>query len=392
MLRLRLRISIARQPVRQWSLPASSGAIGKILIFAYHGLGNFILFLPALHALRALFPDARIELQFGPETGFESLARESEIFNSIVALRRDAPWREWRERSGAVRTAKYDLLIGEFHGDFPRLAYLIARSGVRHRLGHVSSPGWSNVWSFLYNIPVVMEETQHEVDRYFELLKPLGGVSGAVDMTPRIQPSTADTQRANELLPGLGVPGNTKLIGFQVGTSPTMRWKQWPLEKYADVLQQLAREYPHHQFVFLGSAGEREMIEQVVRRAPGRAINLAGLTGIGEAAAILRRCELLICNDSGLMHLAAAVGTRVVAIYGPTDLARTRPVGDGHQIVRTGIECSPCFKLEGTAILDACAHKNCLAQLDTEMVHSAVIHAIHAIEAIKQQTSLKPTP
>lgn len=376
MLKLGVRVLIAFRPSRKWDAEAGPAQICKILVFAYHGLGNFILFLPTLRALRLRFPRAKIDLQFGPETGFESLARESEIFDSIVALRRDAPWREWRERSRAVRAAKYDLLISEFHGDFPRLAYLIACSRATYRLGHVSSPGWPNAWSFLSNIPVVMEETQHEVDRYFELLKPLGGVSGAVDVTPRVQPSIADTQRAIELLQGLGVSESTKLIGFQVGTSPSMRWKQWPLEKYAAVLQQLAREYPRHRFVFLGSAGEREMIEQVVRNVPERAVNLAGATAIGTAAAILQRCELLLCNDSGLMHLAAAVGTRVVAIYGPTDLSRTHPVGSDHVIVRTGIECSPCFKLEGTAVLDACPHKNCLAQLGVEMVHSAVVHVL----------------
>lgn len=381
MLRIGLRVSIALQPTRRWDSSATPPLIGSILVFAYHGLGNFILFLPTLHALRQRFPRARIDLQFGPETGFETLARESKLFDSIVALRRDAPWRDWRERTRAVRQTKHDLIISEFHGDFAKLSWLIANSRVAHRLGHVTSPGWFNEWSFLYDVPVVMQEEQHEVDRYLSLLEPIEGGRIPHDAVPKIEPSSQAKERANRLLKELGVSEAARLIGFQVGTSPTMRWKQWALDKYSELFSQLASEYPDYQFVFLGSRDERCLVEQVAQRNSSRAFNGAGLTGAGEAAAILSRCVLLVCNDSGLMHLAAAVGTPVVAIYGPTDLRRTRPVGEGHQIVRTGIECSPCFKLEGTAILDACSHKNCLAQLGVGMVHSAVVHVI------KQQSS-----
>jgi heptosyltransferase-2 len=102
----------------------------------------------------------------------------------------------------------------------------------------------------------------------------------------------------------------------------------------------------------------------------------AGQTSVKEVAALIERCCSLICNDSGLMHIAVAVGTPVVAIYGPTDIRRTRPWGEANTIIRHDMPCSPCFKLEGEAQLRSCPHHDCLMTITPDEVFNKIVVAV----------------
>jgi 3-deoxy-D-manno-octulosonic-acid transferase/heptosyltransferase-1 len=133
------------------------------------------------------------------------------------------------------------------------------------------------------------------------------------------------------------VPGSAPNEGL-IAISPSARWatKLWGYDKFAELIRRL----PSERVVLTGSAGEREQIDKI---AQGRR-NLAGQTDLFQLAELYRRCVVVITNDSGPMHLAAAVGTPVVAIFGPTDPALTGPYGEQHVVLRAGIPCSPCFK------------------------------------------------
>jgi ADP-heptose:LPS heptosyltransferase len=117
---------------------------------------------------------------------------------------------------------------------------------------------------------------------------------------------------------------------------------------------------------------EEEMIREMARGLKGRISLAAGKTSVKQVAALIEQCDLLICNDSGLMHTAVAVGTPVAAIYGPTDFRRTAPLGDRNTVIRHELPCSPCFKLEGDDQVQACPHHDCLMTITTD----EVLHAI----------------
>src|ERR1044071_3750548 len=139
--------------------------INRILVFAYHGLGNFILYTPALRALRERYPQARIDLQVGNNTGCEEVLAGASLFDNIYNLRYTAGPRAWIERAREIRATRYDLIINEFHSHSWRLALLVAASGSPWRVGHVTSPGWSHQFSrfsFVFNLPVEMREDEHE--------------------------------------------------------------------------------------------------------------------------------------------------------------------------------------------------------------------------------------
>src|SRR5207247_7538000 len=124
--------------------------------------------------------------------------------------------------------------------------------------------------------------------------------------------------------------------------NPSARWetKRWPLESFAAVGDRLQQDEATR-VVLIGGRDERPVGKQVMRAMQTAPIDLMGQTTLKELIALLRRARLLVTNDSGPMHLAAAVGTPVIALFGPTDLARTGPYGAGHTVLRTAAPCTP---------------------------------------------------
>jgi lipopolysaccharide heptosyltransferase II len=350
--------------------------VKRILVFAYHGLGNFIMYTPALQLLRERYPRARIDLQVGNNTGCEDVLEGAGLFDNIYNLPYKAGLGAWLGRAREVRETSYDLTISEFHSHSWPLTLLIAASGAPFRLGHVTSPGWSrrfSSYSFVFNLPVAMQEDEHEIDRYVDLMT----ACGARRLTSReastfIHLEDDDRAFARWFLRN-GSSGEARVtIGFQPGTSPSMRWKQWPIERYREVIESVINNHPNSHIVLFGSPIEEQMIQDLAQGLKGKISVAAGKTSVKQVAALIEKCDLLVCNDSGLMHVAVAVGTPVVAIYGPTDIRRTRPLGGRNLVIRHELACSPCFKLEGDDQVHACPHHDCLMTITSNEVLNAI--------------------
>jgi lipopolysaccharide heptosyltransferase II len=365
--------------------------VNRILVFAYHGLGNFILYTPALRALRERYPQARIDLQVGNNTGCEEVLAGAGVFDNIYNLRYTAGLRAWMTRAREIRATRYDLIVNEFHSHSWPLALLVATSRAPYRLGHVTSPGWPakfSRYSFVFNLPVRMRDDEHEIERYFDLVATVGATRVELaESRPFFHLSHADRRFAEEFLRAHGCAG--MVIGVQAGTSPTMRWKQWPPERYREVIERLLADESSAHIVLFGAANERAMIEELARGLGSRVCAAAGQTTVKQVAALIERCDLLVCNDSGLMHTAVAVGTPVVAVYGPTDIRRTRPVGPRHVVVRHALSCSPCFRLEGDEAVKACPHHDCLMTITADEIQAAIVSLTRArpLERLVQHAS-----
>lgn len=363
------------------SLPRSEFAperVSRIMVFAYHGLGNFIMFTPALRLLRERYPDARMDLQVGNNTGCEEVLAGAGLFDNIYNIPYSAGLRAWLKRAREIRDTEYHLTINEFHSHSWPLALLLAASGAPFRVGHITSLGWSHQfsrYSFAFNIPVAMQEDEHEVERYIDLAVAAGSRRiAARDARTFVHLSEEDRAFARRFLEDGQGPPARMTIGFQPGTSPSMRWKQWPIERYREVIKRVAAENPESHIILFGSASEEDMIREMARGLEGRISLAAGKTSVKQVAALIEQCDLLVCNDSGLMHAAVAVGTPVVAIYGPTDIRRTAPLGDQHTVIRHELPCSPCFKLEGDDQVHACPHHDCLMTIPAEEVLASINH------------------
>lgn len=350
--------------------------VKKVLVLAYTGLGNFILYTPALRSIKSIVPHAKFTLLHGDDFGCHEVLSGSDFFLKFIVIKKNVNWWTKIKWIYKVRKEKFDLVISEFHNNNFFLAFLSILSGARYRLGHVSSPGWKNDWDCIYNIPAKMKNNQHEIDRYLELAFALGVSEQAVDRSLFIQINSDDIKFARNFLASHGINSSDKIISVQVGTSPNDRWKQWNLDKYIKLCDKIMEVY-NAKVILLGSSGEVDMIKSICNRMKQNPILAAGKTTIKQAAAIIKESTLLICNDSGLMHISVAVDTPVVAIYGPTDYKRTAPLGDKHTIIRKNLECSPCFKMEGAEKVENCPYGyNCLNSISEDKVFNEVIRKI----------------
>jgi lipopolysaccharide heptosyltransferase II len=361
--------------------------IERIIVFAYHGLGNFIMYTPALKLLREQYPNARIDLQVGNNTGCEEVLAGAGLFDHIYNLPYAKGIRAWIARLKEIRETRYDITVNEFHSHSWQLALTLAFSGVPFRVGHVTSPGWAEQfshYSFIFNLPVGMREDEHETRRYLDLVEAIG--ARAVEpsqVKPFMHLAAEDREFADTFINSQDRPGS--IIGIQPGTSPTMRWKQWPIDRYRKLLERLTEEQREAPIILFGAANEAEMIRELAEGLSGKIIIAAGKTTIKQVAALIERCALLVCNDSGLMHVAVAVGTPVVAIYGPTDLRRTAPLGESHTVVRHDLPCSPCFKLEGDAAVKDCPHHDCLNSITADEVFYQLKSKVRRAQAIEMR-------
>jgi lipopolysaccharide heptosyltransferase II len=366
--------------------------VQKILIFAYHGLGNFIMFTPALRLLRERYPHARIDLQAGNNTGAHEVLAGSGIFDNIYNIPYSAGLRGWLNRAVEIRDTGYDMTVNELHSHAWPLALTIAMSRAPFRLGHVTSPGWPqrlSRYGFVFNMPVSMKEDEHEVDRYMDLVEAAGALRVKLaDARPFIHISDSHREFARRFFDERRLNG--PVIGLQPGASATMSWKRWPADRYRKVIERLIADRPDQQFILFGTASEADATKDLARDLECNITVAAGKTDVKEVAALIERCDVLMCNDSGLMHVAVAVGTPVVAIYGPTDIGRTAPLGPGHTIIRHELPCSPCFRLEGDDQILQCPHHDCLMTITPEEVFKVTRNVLvgsetghTAVEAIR---------
>lgn len=350
--------------------------VKKILVLAYTGLGNFILYTPALISLKNYMPEAKLSLLSIKERGCREVLSGSDLFYDYWVISTNEIFFNKMIMAYRLRKEKYDLVISEFHNNFLFLVFFTVFCNAKYRLGHVSSPDFKNKWSFIYNLPVRMKKDQHEIDRYLELIYSLGANKKQITRETLFSVNRNDIEFADNLMKKYNIEKNCKIVSMQIGSTSDQNWKRWGFEKYKALSNKIL-ETPNTVLIFNGSPEERSMAEEIASEIRGKAIVASGETSITQAAAILLKSDVLICNDSGLMHVAAAVGTPVVAIYGPTDYKRTAPTGKLGVIVRKNLECSPCYKINNSDKVNNCPYGyECLNGISVEKVYKIVMKTL----------------
>ncbi len=297
----------------------------EILIRSSNWLGDACMAVPAVRAIRRGRPDARVTI-LTPEklAGFWRAVPE---VDAVLAIPRDAGI------PGAAKVIKrsgisYDAAVLLPNSLRSALEAWLAR--VPRIVGY---QGHHRKWLLDQIIPKKkrITPTEHHVRHYLRIAWRLG----------------ADVEDATlqDPLPGSGVAASGKVrIGICAGAEYGSA-KRWPLERFAEAIQQITAELDA-EIVLFGAPGEKAMGETLSGMLDGKCENLVGKTSLEELMQELRRCRLLLTNDTGTMHLAALLGTPVVAIFGSTEPAWTGPLGQGHTVIRQHVECSPCFLRE----------------------------------------------
>jgi ADP-heptose:LPS heptosyltransferase len=304
----------------------------NILVIDFGQLGDVVMSLPALRAIRARFPHARITVAVG-KPGKELLGLSgyaNEILEVDRVALRDGPTLisigRIAKLVAQVRRAKYDFVI-DLHSYYETniLGFL---SGAQHRLYSRRS---NRSLDFLANFkpqPRREASTAHLVDRYLDLLKPLG-IENA-PRTPVLKTSAGDELAVEGLLKKEKAQTGELLAGIFPGAGNATRL--WPLERFADLADHLIRNDRVRVIVFAGPE-EREMVPQMRKLFPPGTIFFDRLT-IPQLAAAQARLTLFVSNDTGPAHIAAAVGTPVIVIMDRPDLHSFTPVGEHNRFIR----------------------------------------------------------
>ena len=302
-----------------------------ILLIKPSSLGDIVHAMPTCAAIRRAYPKAR--LTWLVKRGWAGLVERIDGVDLVWPV--ESTLKGWLSQVSPLRAERFDLVV-DLQGLF-RSAAIGWFTGSSLLVGFANGREGSP-WFYSRRVSVPQLE-MHAVDRYLLVAKAVGAMeSGAPEFRFRI-PQT-DYDEVDRLLSRSGVTPGTSWVAMNVSA----RWptKMWPAASFADVADRLRQE-GCGAVVMIGGPDERTDVAAVNGMMKTPAIDLAGATTVGLLPALLSRASLLITNDSGPMHIAAAVGTPVVALFGPTSAVRTGPYGVGHGVLTGKVPCSPCF-------------------------------------------------
>jgi lipopolysaccharide heptosyltransferase I len=328
----------------------------RICIVKPSALGDIVQALPVLSALRARFPQAHIAWLVNKS--YATLLTNHPHLNEIIAFDRGAnSWspsgcRSIRRLCVELRQQQFDLVC-DLQG-LLRSGLMTWATCATRRVGLSDCrEGSRYFYSDIVHVPL---ESMSAVDRYWLVVQALGAGDNSKQFLVGL--ADGDLNWAQRQLQGLSCP----VVALHTGA----RWstKRWPPQSFCEVARRLVREFDASILLVGGpeASGDAQLIETELH---GRCLNLVGRTTLRQLAAVLARVQLMISNDSGPMHLAAAMGTPVAAIFTCTSPARARPYGTGHTILGTNVWCAASY-------LRRCSRLDCMIDLTPDRIWPAL--------------------
>lgn len=316
----------------------------KILIVKPSSLGDIVLSLPFLNVLKKSFPSVEIHWIVAKE--FEELLNKHPMIQKIIAVDKNR-WKSikhipdtikefWRIGK-KLKDEKYDLVI-DLQG-LLRSGIITWLSKAPVRVGFREARECS---SFFYNKKFSVPIDKHATLRYLEIAKELGCKINSIKFP----------------LPESQEPSWLKNFKDFVVIISSARWqsKNWPIPYFVELIKKLP-----YKFLIVGSKSDETDALKIEEYTEGKAISVAGKTTLAELIEVFKKSLFVITPDTGTMHLAVACGKKVVALFGPTDPARTGPFGNGHLVIKSKLFCSPCFR-------KFCQEQKCMRDISPEIV------------------------
>lgn len=326
----------------------------RLVVRMPNWLGDAVMSLPALAAVRAALPDAWIAIAAMPSI--------TPIFKETTGL---APQQvvtlTGATEASVLRSGTFDaalLLTNSF-----RTAWTAKWSGIPAQWGYAAGVRGPLLTRAVRRPP----REVHQSEYYLELVRGLG--YEAPSTAPRITVTEVTRQRARRLLTDQGIAEGATIVGFAPGAAYGHA-KRWPPERVAEVAARVTRERGAA-CVLVGAADDREAGRAIESTLPTdvRVVNLIGRTDLRLLMGVLDACRAVVSNDSGAMHLAAAVGVPVTAIFGPTRERATAPVGD-HDVILHQVFCRPCM------LRECPIDHRCMRRISVDEVYTAVTRRI----------------
>ena len=341
----------------------------NILVVKLSAIGDVIHTLPALNAIRKQYPGAHITWLV-EEAAADLIQAHAALNRVLISKRKEwvkGLWGlHWHKNVSAIqqfvrtlRDTEYDIII-DFQGLF-KSGILVGLARGKRKVGFDKGMNHMECSYLFYNEKVKPVDMDiHALTRALMLIESIGVHSR--DVHYHIPVTTKDRAKTADLLDRHGIGAGTLFVAI----NPMAKWssKLWGYAKFARLASQIRADLKA-QVVFTGSAKDRLEIAEIESHMGGGVVNLAGKTTLKMLAALYQKAGCVITADTGPMHLAAAVEAPLVAIFGPTAPWRTGPFGEGHRVLREGLDCSPCFKRN-------CRGMECMKQISVAAVYANV--------------------
>ena len=300
----------------------------KILIIDLAFIGDLLMATPAISEIKRLYPGAHVTVLSSP-TSAEVLQRNPAVDRILTFDKKSAGLWKIAAMAGKLRRENFDVAF-IFHRAFGSalMAYL---AGIRRRVGFATEGR-----RILLTDPVHLDTTKHRADNDLAVLQAYG-----LQPDPSA-PLVFITDPADERFPEEVLGNETVSSGYAV-YNPNASWetKRWPVERFRELAQKVETELGLKP-VGIGATSEKEIVGEALG---GRGVNLAGRTNLSKLGVLCRKAKVVVTNDSGPMHIAAAMGSAVIALFGPTSPARCGPRSPKAVVVRSSdLVCISCYK------------------------------------------------
>lgn len=359
----------------------------RILVVRAGAIGDTLMVTPLLRALRVSFPNAHLVF-LGSETARDVVRYNPHVDQTISLAFRHVPVRFSPEKMTLIRNLKSLHLDGaivlESHRSFLALA---CRSNAARLIAYGTLPG-CRIERILF------DPSQHSIENNLRAGTALGATPAGLEMEMRYPPAVKAALQ--ERLSRANIGSGERLVGIHAGWGSKMRSPQhsrlrsWPPERFGKIAQWLT-ETLGVRVVLTGSPADRDLNEYIARHAGVPCLNLAGELSLLELAALIDRLDLYVSIESGPAHMAAALGTPLVALLGPAIFQQTRPLGRKAtlKILRHAVPCAPCY---GTPLMKSCTDNVCMKKIDVLEVQEAISLLLGASGTGEVESTLTVSP
>jgi heptosyltransferase II len=323
----------------------AAASIERIVVRGTNWIGDAVMSVPALRELSRLFPDAEIVLH--TKASVEGLFEDADFIDRILPFeKRSSRIKQTVAQADVLGDNEFDLAILFPNSFESALTTTLAR--IPRRIGYNK-----DLRGLLLTDPVAVPEwkdKRHEVYYYLNLIAEVErrflGTSTVGGFNPDISLSISEErqQKARQRLRDSGIDLSKPIVAIGAGSTNSMA-KRWDTQDFSGLAERLHKEH-EAQILLVGAASEVDVADEIKNAIGFPILDLTGKTNIAEVAAMLSIADLLVANDMGLAHVAPAVGTRTVVIFGPTNPVTTRPFSDEAVVIRHEVECSPCMLRE----------------------------------------------
>lgn len=349
----------------------SPSSPNNILVRVPNWIGDAVMCLPALMDIRECFVKANITLLARPTIA--EMLREQCGINDVLVFENQTNHRGvfgLLKLSHIIRKRAFDMAV-LFQNAF-EAAVLTSISNIPNRIGYATD---GRGWLLSQSVQRPSKRSFHQTQYYQQLVEAVTE-QPSKDRTPKLVVSEKERKACESTFPEVFVPSDMLLIGINPGSIYGSA-KRWLPERFAElgdrIVARMFKDHPEYSSVrclLMGGKGEEDLGREIADRMGSQPIVLSGKTSIRELMCILRRCALLVTNDTGPMHMAQALGVPVVAIFGSTDPESTCPSGGEQVLVCKKVRCAPC-------LLRACPiDHRCMTGVSTDQVMSAVMKQI----------------